>query len=136
LSLALENYRKAAELNPAWPYIWSHISLVKFRLGETDSEFKKAMENAVSAGPWEPGVQIIIAQVGLGIWQNLDSDLRKIVVRNINRGIVIQPVTMLNIMKKYGQLKLICYQKNNSHVVTEFCIKNKLSPSLVLQGEL
>ncbi len=124
LSLALKNYRKAAELRPAWPYAWSQISLVKYRMGEIDQELQQAIENATNTGPWEPGVQQITAEVGLGVWQELDFAMKKIIVRNIDRGITMQPILMLNILKKYGQLKMVCYQKKKDSVIRKFCEKS------------
>ncbi|MFB3116659.1 MAG: hypothetical protein ACE1ZH_04215 [Gammaproteobacteria bacterium] len=124
LGLALKNYRKAAELRPAWPYSWSQISLVKYRMGEIDQELQQAIENATKTGPWEPGVQQIIAEVGLSVWQELDFALREIIVRNIDRGITMQPILMLNILKKYGQLKMVCHEKNKQDTVTLYCKKN------------
>jgi len=124
LGLALKNYRKAAELRPAWPYSWSQISLVKYRMGEIDQELQQAIENATKTGPWEPGVQQIIAEVGLGVWQELDFAMREIIVRNIDRGITMQPILMLNILKKYGQLKMVCYQKKKDSVIRKFCEKS------------
>jgi len=124
LGLALKNYRKAAELRPAWPYSWSQISLVKYRMGEIDQELQQAIENATKTGPWEPGVQQIIAEVGLGVWEELDFAMREIIVRNIDRGITMQPILMLNILKKYGQLKMVCYQKKKDSVIRKFCEKS------------
>jgi len=124
LGLALKNYRKAAELRPAWPYAWSQISLVKYRMGKIDQELKQAMENATKTGPWEPGVQQIIAEVGLSVWEELDFAMRGIIVRNIDRGITMQPDLMMNILKKHGQLKMVCYQKKKNSVITEFCEKS------------
>ena len=124
LGLALKNYRKAAELRPAWPYTWSQRSLVKYRMGEIDQELQLAIENATKTGPWEPGVQQIIAEVGLSVWQELDFAMRKIIVRNIDRGISMQPILMLNILKKYGQLKMVCYQKEKDPVIKKFCEKS------------
>jgi len=121
---ALKNYRKAAELRPAWPYSWSQISLVKYRMGEIDQELQQAIENATKTGPWEPGVQQIIAEVGLSVWEELDFAMREIIVRNIHRGITMQPILMLNILKKYGQLKMVCYEKNKQATVAQYCEKN------------
>jgi hypothetical protein len=123
LSLALKNYRKAAELRPAWPHTWSHISLVKYRMKEIDQEFQQAIENATKTGPWEPGVQQIIAEVGLSVWRELDFGMREKIVRNIQRGITNQPILMLSILKKYDQLSMVCYQKNKNPVIMKFCEK-------------
>jgi hypothetical protein len=124
LRLALKNYRKAAELRPAWPYAWSQISLVKYRMGEMDHELQQAIENATKTGPWEPGVQQIIAEVGLSVWEELDFATREIIVGNIDRGIILQPILMLDILKKYGQLKMVCNQMKKDPVITKYCKKN------------
>ena len=110
LSLALKNYRKAAELRPAWPYTWTQISLVKYRMGAIDQELQQAIENATKAGPWEPGVQRVIAEVGLGVWDVLEVDMRVIIVRYIQRVITMQLIMMLDILKKYGQLKMVFHE--------------------------
>jgi len=124
LSLALKNYRKAAELRPAWPYTWTHISLVKYRMGEIDQELQQAINNATKTGPWEPGVQKVIAEVGLGIWEELDIDMREIIVGNIHRGITMQPIQMLDILKKYGQLRMVCYEKSLPADAALYCKNN------------
>ncbi len=126
LSMALGNYRKAANFRPAWPYSWSQISLAKYRMGEIDEELQQAIENATEKGPWEPGVQQIIAEVGLSVWGDLDLAMKEIIVRNIHRGITMQPTVMLDILKKHGQLKMVCYQKKKDPVITKYC-KKKLT---------
>jgi len=124
LNLALKNYRKAAELRPAWPYTWTHISLVKYRMGEIDQELQQAIDNATKTGPWEPGVQKVIAEVGLGVWEELDVDMRETIVRNIHRGITMQPILMLDILKKYGQLRMVCHEKSLAADVELYCKNN------------
>ena len=124
LGLALKNYRKAAELRPAWPYTWTHISLVKYRMGEIDQELQQAIDNATKTGPWEPGVQKVIAEVGLGVWEELDVDMRETIVRNIHRGITMQPILMLDILKKYGQLRMVCHEKSLTANVELYCKNN------------
>ena len=93
-------------------------------MGDIDQELQQAIENATKTGPWEPGVQQIIAEVGLSVWEELDFAMRGIIVRNIDRGITMQPVLMMNILKKHGQLKMVCYQKKKDPVITEFCKKS------------
>jgi len=122
--LALEYYRKAVELRPQWPHTWNGIALLKFRMDEFDQEFHSALKNAMELGPWEPRVQEIIAEVGLSAWEELDFAMRERIVQNIDRGITMQPILMLNILKKYGELRMVCYQKKKDPVVTKFCEKN------------
>ena len=121
LSNALQNYREAAALRPAWPFTWNHITLVKYRLGEIDDEFLMAMENAMETGPWEPGVQQVTVEVGLRTWKMLDFGLREKIVRNIYRGISLQPDQMMKILEKYNQLHLVCLEKNLKPAVLAYC---------------
>lgn len=122
--LALEYYRKAVELRPQWPYTWSGIALLKFRMDELDQEFHSALRNAMELGPWEPRVQKIIAEVGLNAWDKLEQSQRLPIVENIRRGVVMQPRVMMDILKKYGQLRMVCHEKNKQSAVERYCKKN------------
>ncbi|MDX1372518.1 MAG: hypothetical protein R3321_08600 [Nitrososphaeraceae archaeon] len=128
LSMALKNYRKAASLRPAWPFTWNHIVLVKYRLGEIDDEFNVALENSLNTGPWEPGVQQVAAEVGLRTWKMLDSGMREKIVRNIHRGLSLQPERIMKILKKYDRLYLVCYQGNNEPVISGYCGQDSVPP--------
>ena len=121
---ALEYYRKAAELRPQWPYTWSGIALLKFRMDELDQEFHSALRNAMELGPWEPRVQKIIAEVGLNAWDKLEQSQRIPIVENIRRGVVMQPRVMMDILKKYGQLRMVCLEKNQQSTVERYCKEN------------
>ena len=52
-------------MRPGSPYVWASIALLKLRLGEMDAEFYGALERAARLGPWEPAVQIAIADSAL-----------------------------------------------------------------------
>lgn len=121
--LALDYYRKAVQLRPQWPYTWSGIALLKYKMSEFDQEFQLALNNATELGPWEPKVQEIIAEVGLTSWDELEHTQRITIVENIRRGVTMQPRVMLDILKKYGQLRLVCYENNKPVVVEQYCEK-------------
>jgi len=59
------HYKKSISLRPTWPFVWVNLALVKYRPGETDDEFYHALHKADELGPWEPGVQRMIVDVGL-----------------------------------------------------------------------
>ncbi len=122
--LALEHYRKAAALRPQWPYTWSSIALLKFKMSEIDQEFRSALSNAMDLGPWEPHVQITIAEVGLSAWDNLEYAQRLAIIENIRRGVTMQAQVMLDILKKYGQLRMICREKSLAVDVELYCKNN------------
>ncbi len=122
--LALNHYRKAVELRPQWPYTWSGIVLQKYKMSEFDQEFQLALNNATELGPWEPNVQKIIAKVGLTSWNELEHSQRITIVENIRRGVTMQPRVMLDILKTYGQLRLVCFENNKPVVVEQYCEKS------------
>ncbi len=122
--LALDYYRKAVELRPQWPYTWSGIVLLKYKMSEFDQEFQLALNSATELGPWEPNVQKIIAEVGLISWNKLEHSQRITIVENIRRGVTMQPRLMLDILKKYGQLRLVCFENNKPVFVEQYCEKH------------
>jgi len=122
--LALEHYRKAVALRPQWPYIWSSIALLKFKMSEFDQEFQSALNNAMELGPWEPNVQTTVAEVGLSAWGRLEYAQRLAIIENIRRGVTMQAQVMLDILKKYGQLRMICHEKSLAADVELYCKNN------------
>ena len=122
--LALEHYRKAASLRPQWPYTWSSIALLKYKMSEFDQEFQAALSNAMNLGPWEPHVQTTIAEVGLSAWDKLEYAQRQAIIENIRRGVTVQAQVMLDILKKYGQLRMICHEKSLAADVELYCKTN------------
>lgn len=85
--VAVNHYRRAVALRPAWPYGWADLAMVKLEQGRFDGELALAMERATTLGPWEPGVQLSIASRGLNAWDELPDNLRGIVRLTVERGI-------------------------------------------------
>ena len=73
-------------LRPRWPYTWSALALLKYKMSELDQKFRLALNNATELGSWEPYVQKIIAEIGLNSWSELEHSQRIIIVENIRRG--------------------------------------------------
>lgn len=105
---ALNYFRQVALRRPASPYGWANIALTKTRLGRIDDELTNAMRRAGLLGPWEPGVQLILADVGFGVWERLPADVQQIVVGNVERGAKLQADDMLRIAAAHGKQSLIC----------------------------
>lgn len=122
--LALDHYRKAVALRPQWPYTWSSIALLKFKLAEFDQEFELALSNAMDLGPWEPRVQITMAEIGLSAWDKLEYAQKLEIVENVRRGVTMQAEVMLGILKKHGQLRMVCYEKSLPVDVALYCKNN------------
>lgn len=108
LAAALERFRTAAALRPTSPYTWADIVLTKYRLGQIDEEFFGAMHHALDFGPWEPAVQLILADAGMGAWEMLDSGLRGRVSENLRRAAVRQSDALARIATERGRVDLVC----------------------------
>ncbi len=105
---ALVYFRRAATLRPSSPYTWANILLAKYRLGQVDNEFFGAMRNALDLGPWEPAVQLIVADTALGAWDKLDSGLRARANENLRRAAVRQANGLARIASDPRRIELIC----------------------------
>ncbi|MGP1680364.1 MAG: hypothetical protein ACTS6J_24815 [Burkholderiales bacterium] len=108
LTAALVYFRRAAALRPTSPYTWANILLTKYRLGQLDDEFFSAMRNALEFGPWEPAVQLIVADTALGAWDKLDSGLRARANENLRRAAVRQADGLARIASDRRRIDLVC----------------------------
>lgn len=93
----VELVRRAIELRPVSPYGWAILLQLKNALGEHDAEFRHSLERTATLGPWEPELQVVIADVGLGAWAALPLMERKLVGEDIRRGMKRQPGAMFAI---------------------------------------
>ena len=127
---AYAHYKKSISLRPTWPYAWVNLALVKYRLGETDDEFYHALHKADELGPWEPGVQRVIVDVGLHYWKSLSRNERKFVLNIIEKSLRHtdrqHSFNVLDLSKRYGALELVCLIYEDIDYVNRYC-KNNLS---------
>ncbi len=108
LAQALIYFRNAVGLRPTSPYTWANIVLTKYQLGQFDEEFSAAMRHALDFGPWEPAVQLIVADTGLGAWEKLDSGLRDRVGENLQRTAVRQANALARIATYHRRIDIVC----------------------------
>lgn len=104
-------FRHALRERPTSPYVWANLALSKLYLDEIDTEFLAALRNADDLGPWEPGSQQTVVFVGLAAWEKLDAGERQRILRSLERGAVWNGEKMLQIVKSFGKLELICPMK-------------------------
>lgn len=97
----LELVRHAIALRPASPYGWAILLQLKNALGEYDAEFRRSLERTVTLGPWEPELQVAVADAGLGAWAALPEAERKLVGEDIRRGMMRQPGAMFAIARAH-----------------------------------
>ncbi len=123
--LALDHYRQSVKLRPVWPYAWSNMALVKFRLGQIDDEFYEALHNAERLGPWEPSIQRTVIELGLINWLVLPKSERTFVLDTISHALEKQPNEALKIVNNHGHLDIICFIHKEKPRVVEYCDEYK-----------
>lgn len=99
LTHALEEFRTAARMRPASPTTWANIALLKFQLDALDAEFYAAAGNAARLGPWEPGVQRRLSEIGLAAWSRLTPAGRELAAAAVERGLQMQPRALERVLK-------------------------------------
>lgn len=108
LHQALDHQRQAARRRPGSPYTWANIALLKARLPEPDREFESALRNAALLGPWEPEVQIALADAGFRHWDALAPDTRSALRENALRALLRQDAKLFELARRRGRLDVLC----------------------------
>jgi len=132
-------YRDALTLRPVSPFYWVDLALVKYRLNELDDEFYAAMDNSVNLGPWEPGVQRVVIDIGLHAWRKLTPDGKAIVVNTIRNSIqhsnIEHAEAVLELVEKYNRVDVICDSGEEPEIITAHCARYRLKKNLFLKME-
>ncbi|HZW26316.1 MAG TPA: hypothetical protein VFF26_12600 [Gallionella sp.] len=97
----LKPIRQAIALRPASSYSWAILLRLKNELGEYDAEFRRSLERTVTLGPWEPELQLVVADVGWSAWAVLPGAEREMVRENLVRGMKRQAEAMLAIAQAH-----------------------------------
>jgi hypothetical protein len=105
---ALGFFEEAAVRRPTSPYTWANIALTRYRLGRTDAKFMAALSQAQRLGPWEPEVQLIAADFGLAMWDEMDAAGRAELKATLARGAKRQGAQVVQLAEKRGRLGLVC----------------------------
>ncbi len=108
LGRALDYLRQSLARRPTSPYTWANIAVVKSRLGEFDEELFRAIANAARLGPWEPGVQFALADLGLGNWARLPRATQDIVQGAIGRGLKRQDQALFDLAAGHDRMSVMC----------------------------
>jgi hypothetical protein len=97
----LGHIRKAIALRPVSPFSWAVMLQLKRQRAEYDPEFFHGLERAVTLGPWEPAVQLIVADVGLSAWAALPGAEQEIMKANFARGVKHQAKQIISIFRMH-----------------------------------
>ena len=108
LRKALDFQKQAVRLRPGSPYTWANIAQLKARLPEPDGEFETALRNAALLGPWEPEVQLMIAEAGFRHWNTLTPETRVAMRSNATRALRWQDAKLFTLARRTGRLDVLC----------------------------
>jgi hypothetical protein len=108
LRRALEQFRLTLWMRPSSPQTWANLAYVKSLLGQRDEEFVAALRAAVEFGPWEPEVQIQVAEIGFRDWERLPPGARAPVRTAVAKGLKRQEETLFSLALAHGRLDVIC----------------------------
>jgi hypothetical protein len=109
---ALAAYRESVTARPLWPWAWTEIAYTKLSLGERDAEFRTALQQAHTLGPWRPSINRRIAEIGLIAWRSLDNDTRTLTLeagrRVIAQGGSADAKWLQDLAKRNGREEVVC----------------------------
>jgi hypothetical protein len=105
---ALEHIRQAIYLRPSWPYAWALLALIKYQSSGIDAEAAEALNRAMTLGPWEPTVQLTIAEIGLASWKDLAPNLQEKLIDVIAGTAPAESAKILQIVKRFNLLEIMC----------------------------
>ncbi|WP_116472402.1 hypothetical protein [Zobellella maritima] len=84
---AIHAYRAAIKARPNWPFSHNNLATAKLRQGELDDEFKLAMVNGFTLGPWRQNAYRQTAYLGLVSWHTLNAQQQHTVTKAIHNGL-------------------------------------------------
>ena len=82
---AIQFHGEAIGKRPSWGYAWAHYAENQLLQGNRGDDFLLALEKAIVLAPWEPGVQLKVAWIGMAAWDDLPNRMRVIVEESLRR---------------------------------------------------
>ena len=82
---ALVAFYQASEYRPLWPYGMARLAHAYVHAGDPDEELAALLHRTFELGPWRPGINRHITEIGLRAWPGLDAATRDLVLENARR---------------------------------------------------
>lgn len=105
---AMRYLARAVEMRPSAPYPWGNLLLARYRSGITQAPFEQMLAETWRLGPAEPGVQVVVADLGLARWDDFGAEGRSATGAAIAAGMRRNPAEMLRISQNRGRLSPAC----------------------------
>jgi hypothetical protein len=98
----------ALRYRPVSPFTWAGIVQARYRAGKSGRELEIPIMRAAELGPAEPGVQRVVADFGLAVWNEITPEIQTVVDRIVAAGMYRNPMEMLQISERRGRLDVAC----------------------------
>lgn len=108
LEQSAAHLRGALAARPGSSYTWANMALVKLRLAQFDGEFQAAFENAWRLGPWEPEVQLALAQIAFRAAGRLGEGARLAARGAIANAARRYPKELFELARRHGGIPMLC----------------------------
>ena len=105
---AVGHFVSALSIRPTSPHAWAFLVETRYRAGEPGRNLEMALQRAVALGPAEPGVQHLVADYGLAVWNEVTPVTQAAIDRMIASGIRRNPLEILRISERRGRLEAAC----------------------------
>ena len=133
LDAGVEYMVKALALRPVSGYTWANLVEARYRRGEPAANVELAIGRAGELGGAEPGVQRIIADYGLALWDELTPQAQGTVDQLIGAGTRRNPLEMLQISERRGRLGPVCKhllgtQRTPDAKLVQICQSREITP--------
>ena len=103
----LNYYRTALTQRPSWPYTYADFATTKARFGEIDAEMQQALRTANKLGAREIDVLHITLELGLPLWNQLNTETRLAIAGAVERSLTWQLGDRLNNRELVFALSLV-----------------------------
>ena len=133
LDSAVIHLQRALALRPVSAYSWANLAEARYRRGEPGANMELPIARAVELGRAEPGVQQIIANYGLAVWDELTPQAQGQVDQMIGAGARRNPLEMLQISERRGRLGPVCKhllgtQRTPDAKLAQICQSREITP--------
>ncbi len=116
-TLAYQSYAQASAQRPTWPYDWGDMALEQYRQANfSGASYHRALVNAARFGSWKNDIQVIITELALDTWDDLNPAARQALLMTIDRGLQRQPKTIIAIIEAYPAWATVCAQEQGGGV--------------------
>jgi hypothetical protein len=105
---AIASFTLALEQRPSSPFTWASLVEALYRKGDVGARFEQAIKQAAEMGPWEPEVQLTIADYGLAVWNEVSPSTRIQIERLVSNGMVRNAPELMQISLRRGRLGVAC----------------------------